>query len=83
MSSLPGPQCGANELNFHPGLARNRSAYTALHNKVKQNIAVQKTLKNQWIGLTICKPRSPTVVNSRTAKMLQNGHYDGLGGQSV
>jgi hypothetical protein len=67
-------------VNFDPGLTGTKKLYTALHNKVKEIIAVRKALKKQWIALTTCKPRSPTVVSCRTADALQNGHDGGLTG---
>src|SRR5215471_18940118 len=60
---------------FSPGVGK---IYTALHNKVKENIAVRKLMQIQWIDLTICKPRSPNVVNYTDAATLQNGHDGSL-----
>jgi D-alanyl-D-alanine carboxypeptidase len=62
MSSLSRPaQRRLIDLNpAQPGLI---TIYTALHNKSRENIAVQKHVKIQRIDLTICKPRSPTVLS--------------------
>src|SRR5262245_5652253 len=73
---LPGPQRGAKMLR--PSGRHLDGLYTALHNKVNQNIAVQKYYRIQGIALRTCKPRSPTVVNCRTAETLQNCHDGSL-----
>src|SRR6478672_6031091 len=79
MSSFPGPPprrlCYKHWTRFAPGLERG---YTALHNKVKENIALRKLVQIQGFGLTICKPRSPNVVIHTNAATLQNGHDGSL-----